>query len=110
MPKFTDLEYVVLKIKELQCDNTYYKYFENEKDGQTDVVKMYIEHDPIPCNYSHTVFSFDLNGEKIKTIADFKQKFDQKRYKKLRQDCRLEIAKMIITNSIRIKYGDLEGD
>lgn len=65
------------------------------------VAIMTLIHDPLPCNYAHCMFVFDLNGVRI-TKQNYGQTFDVKPLKKLRQACRDELNKAILKREVEI--------
>jgi hypothetical protein len=94
VPKYNETV-VILKIKRLLRDHSYRKVF--ILNGN--ILMMYLKHDPIPCNYAHTVFEFVLNNE-IVTFQNYSNSLGRRALKRLREDCRLQIAKMIIRREI----------
>lgn len=95
-PTHANESIVILKIKRLLKDKTFNKKIHNG----TDTLQIKLLHTPITCNYSHTVFELKLN-ETIITFDNYDKTLGKKVHKKLRADCRLEIAKMIIRREIR---------
>ncbi len=96
VPKYNE-SVIILKIKRLLKNKTYKKVL--TYNGNTLI--MYLKHSPEPCNYSHTVFEFVLN-DSIVTFDNYNNGLKKNAYKRLRDDCRLEISKMIIRHEIRI--------
>lgn len=95
VPKYHE-SIVVLKIKRLLKNNSFKKIITESGN----VLYMNLKHDPVPCNYSHTVFELTLN-KTIVTYSNYDETLGKKKYKRIRQDCRLQIAKMIIRREIR---------
>jgi hypothetical protein len=62
---------------------------------------MTLIHDPLPCNYAHCMFVFDLNGVRVNR-QNYGQTFDGKPLKKLRQACRDELSKAILKKEFEI--------
>lgn len=96
-----DYDVTILAIKELLPDNTFSK-----KINQGDVsVTMCLEHDPIPCNYAHTIFKFFFQDKIHVTFQNYEKTLGDKKnkdIKKIRTQCRLEIQAMIIRKELRI--------
>lgn len=88
--------FVVLKIKRLSKNKTYKKVLQNQ--GNTLIVKL--KHDPTTSNYSHSVFELILNNIVV-LHHNYKTSLGGNGYKILRQNCRLEIQRMIIRREIR---------
>lgn len=95
VPKFQD-SIVILRIRRLLKNGSFRKTLSDNRD----VLIMDLKHDPLPCNYSHTVFELVLNSVVV-TYSNYKETLGKKVYKRLREDCRLQIAKMIIRREIK---------
>lgn len=93
VPKFLNEGFVVLKVKELLPDKTYVRTFTD--NGNT--LEMHLKHDPLSCNYPHTVFELVLNGN-IVNFKDYKKTLQK--HKELRDECRNELQKMIIRKEL----------
>jgi hypothetical protein len=64
-------------------------------------VVMSLVHAPLPCNYAHSMFVFELAGVMV-TKNNYNKTFDGKPLKKLRMACRDELNKAILRNEIEI--------
>ena len=62
---------------------------------------MALIHDPIPCNYAHSMFVFDLAGVRV-TKQNYEQTFGSKPLKNLRKACRDELHKAILKKQIQL--------
>ena len=89
---------IVLKIKELLSDNRFAKEF-NEDDVH---VYMSLLHEPINCNYAHTIFKFIYQVNIEVTFGNYKETLGHKRAKKVRSACKLELQKMRIRRELRL--------
>lgn len=94
-PKFEE-SFVVLKVKRLLKNKTFRKILREE--GNT--LLLNLKHVPTTSNYSHSVFEIVLNN-KIISFSNYKATLGSNGHKKLRNNCRLEIHKMIIRREIR---------
>lgn len=102
---FVKYEYdvIVLKIKELHSDFNYIKEF-NETVSDKDLsVIIQLIHDPIACNYAHSVFRYKCNGI-IVAFENYKETLGHKRAKRLRIHCKLELQAMILRRELRLIY------
>jgi len=95
VPIYSNEGYVVLKVKELLADFTYSRKF---TEG-VNTLEMHLKHDPIPCNYVHTVFELVLNGSVV-TYDDYKKTLKKDKYKELKDKCRDELQKMIFRRQL----------
>jgi hypothetical protein len=66
---------------------------------ESHIAIMTLAHDPLPCNYAHSIIIFEVNNVRI-TEENYESNFKSKPYKKLRQSCRDEISKAIIQKAI----------
>lgn len=64
-------------------------------------VTIRLVHDPLACNYAHSMIVFEVENERV-TKANYKTTFDTGPYKKLRQACRDELHKAIIRKELEI--------
>lgn len=94
-PKYPE-SIVVLKIKKLLKNKSFRKILTHNSN----ILTLQLKHDPLVCNYSHTVFELTLN-ETVITFDNYDSLLKKKAYKILRDNCRLEIAKMIIRREIK---------
>ncbi len=95
VPKYGE-SIIILKIKKLLKNNSFRKILTDN----TNKLVIHLKHSPIPCNYFHTVFELILN-DTIITFENYESSLKRNTYKRLREDCRLQIAKMIIRKEIR---------
>jgi hypothetical protein len=75
------------------------QYPEGVPASQAQSVVMTLIHDPLPCNYSHSMFVFDFNQERV-TKENYNSSFGKSTYKRLRQVCRDELHKAILRSEI----------
>jgi hypothetical protein len=87
-----------LTIKLLREDGSYYKEFEQQKNGMNYRCVMQLIHDPEPCMYPHCIFRIWINGELI-TTANSNQTINK--LKVIKRLVKQELARMIITREIR---------
>ena len=64
-------------------------------------VLMKLIHDPLPCNYAHSMFMFELDNVSINK-ENYKNSFGSGIYKNLRKACRDELHKAILKKEISI--------
>lgn len=97
---FEKYEYdiVVLKIKELLPNHTFSKQFEEDNYK----VSMSLIHEPINCNYAHTIFKFIFQLDTEVTFKNYDDTLGSKKAKKIRSLCKIEIQKMIIRKELRL--------
>lgn len=93
-----DYDIVVLKIKELLPNHTFSKQFEEDSYK----VSMSLIHEPINCNYAHTIFKFIFQLDTEVTFENYKQTLGHKKAKKVRSLCKLKLHEMIIRKELRI--------
>ena len=63
-------------------------------------VVMSLVHDPLPCNYAHTLFVFKIDDDTPVTKENYNQTFKSNPYKRIRQTCRDILNKAIIQKEI----------
>jgi hypothetical protein len=99
---FEKYEYdiIVLKIKELLPNNTFVNEF--EMDGIH--ISMNLLHEPINCNYSHTIFKFIYQNSVEVTFENYKETLGHKKAKKVRSLCKLKLQAMILRRELRLSY------
>lgn len=93
-----DYDVIVLKIKELLPDSIFVKEFNMDDIS----VCMSLLHQPINCNYSHTIFRFVYQSNIEVTFDNYKETLGHKRAKKVRNLCKLELQKMRIRRELRV--------
>jgi hypothetical protein len=93
-----DYDVIVLKIKELLPNSTFVKEF--RMDDIT--VCMTLLHEPINCNYAHTIFKFIYQTSIEVTFENYKETLGHKRAKKVRSLCKLKLHEMVIRRELRI--------
>lgn len=99
--KYQDCAVETLEIKKLDFHVKSQKIFYDEIDN-TKFVIVRLLHDPISCNYAHCVFEFMYENQ-IVTRANYNQLFNNKKdkiAKRLRNICRDELNKMVVTKKI----------
>lgn len=64
-------------------------------------VTMRLIHDPLPCNYAHCMFVFELQEGRV-TKENYKSTFGMNQLKNLRKACRDELHKAVLRNEIEI--------
>jgi hypothetical protein len=101
---FEKYEYdiIPLKIKEL-LDGRYFKEFKEIINDEEVSVVIHLIHDPITCNYAHSIFRFTYNNITV-TFENYKQTLGHKRARTLRNLCKLEIQAIIIPRELRLNY------
>lgn len=95
---------VTLVVKRIFSSNPPCKSIVHPDDisrGDQRVVVMTLLHDPLPCNYAHCIFVFDLNGVRV-SKENYQQIFGGGALKKLRQACRDELSKAILQKEVSI--------
>jgi hypothetical protein len=102
---FEKYEYdiIVLKIKELNPDSNYTKEFKEMAGEEELKVLVQLIHDPIACNYAHSIFRYIYDGL-IVTFENYKQTIGHNRTKRLRIHCKLELQAMILRRELRLSY------
>ena len=93
-----DYDVIILKVKELLTNNTFVKEFSNEGIN----VSMSLLHEPISCNYAHTIFKFVYQASIEVTFENYKETLGHKRAKKVRNLCKLKLHEMIVRRELRI--------
>lgn len=93
-----DYDVIVLKVKELLPDGTFAKEF-NLDDIK---VCMSLLHEPINCNYAHTIFKFVYQTNIEVTFDNYKETLGHNRAKKVRNSCKLKLQEMMIRRELRL--------
>lgn len=89
---------IILKIKELLPNSTFVKEFNMDDIN----VCMSLLHEPIICNYAHTIFKFIYQASIEVTFENYKETLGHKRAKKVRNLCKLKLHEMIVRRELRI--------
>lgn len=93
-------EVITLVVKRIFPKNPPSRMFIHPDDnGRT--VKMTLIHDPVPCNYSHSMAVFEIGDVPVMKF-NYKETFDTKPFKRLRQVCRDELKNAILRKEIDI--------
>jgi hypothetical protein len=98
-----EYDVIVLKIKELHSDFNYIKEFTEAINEEEVSVIIQLLHDPIACNYAHSIFRYTYKGTLV-TFENYKETLGHKRAKKLRTHCKLEFQAMILRRELRLNY------
>lgn len=90
---------VAMVIKEVNQGRTY-RYEATQTIGEiVDTCILELTHAQEPCNYSHSAFKLFLNGDEV-TFDNYKSTLGEKKCRKLRDQCRFELSKMIVKNEV----------
>ena len=98
-----DYDVIVLKIKELNPDFNYAKEFKEIINGEETSVIVELLHNPIACNYAHSIFSYIYHNTVV-TFENYKQTIGHNKAKRLRTLCKLELQAMILRRELRLNY------
>lgn len=90
--KYNDQTYISLEIKELNKNFQYDKFYSNSKNK----VRIFLNHKIEPCNYSHCCFEIYFNDIEIISKEIYEKTI--KKDTDIKDWCRLEIIKMMISN------------
>ncbi len=95
-------EVVTLLIRRVYDSNPPFKIISDDSN-KVDIksVLMKLIHSPLPCNYAHSMFVFELGATKI-TKDNYKTTFGASAYKNLRKACRDELHKAILQKALEI--------
>ena len=98
-----DCKVIILSIKKISEGAPAKKeiIYEDENTGDKTSCLLSLEHEPLPCNYPHSVIAFYINDIKV-TYVNYNETLGQKSkaYKNLRKCCRDELHKAIISREI----------
>lgn len=98
--RYIDLDTVVLEIRNLLDNITYYKEIVSRENPNIRA-GIRLVHDPIPCMYPHSVFEITINGVLInRENYDLLLNKRNKTFKNLRSDIRQELTSIIQTGLI----------
>lgn len=93
-------EITTLSVRKLAPETPTSITIQNPQPSTGLYVTMSLIHDPLPCNYAHTMFVFDLiDGTRV-TKENYSETFQKKPYKRLRQSCRDILHKAVIRKEI----------
>jgi hypothetical protein len=98
-----------LTVKEIdESRKTYIRKFVENYNGQEIQIVIELTHEPLDCNYPHSVFRFFYSDSDYSHVIVSKENYKQTLgnskavYGKLRDRCRTAIAEMLIEEEIWI--------
>lgn len=93
-------EVVTLSIRKIYPESPTIKQIIDEPPTTGLLVVMTLIHHPLPCNYAHSMFVFDIaNGTRV-TKENYEGTFKTKPYKRLRKICKDILNKAVLQNEI----------
>ncbi len=103
--RYENFVVVAMEVMEVEPEAMTYKksFVSVNEDGNSSEATITLLHDPLPCNYAHSIFRLSVDNETV-TADNYKKTLGKQNALagKLREYCRHELAIMIVQNQIWI--------